>query len=103
MAIISPEVTFPFYVCAGLVNFVNSILLILYPDIKHAFLLWGSVNTFIFIFVRLHVVLFMFSNIDWELNYTYSIIAAAAVSYPMSGQGLGVLASHCSTRLWAIS
>ncbi len=91
VAIISPKVmgerriTFPLYVCAGLVNFVNSIILILYPDIKHAFLLWGSVNTFIF--VRLHIVLFMFSNIDWELAYTYPIIAAAAVSYPMSGQG----------------
>lgn len=91
VTIISPKVmgerriTFPLYVSAGIVNFVNSILLILYPNIKHAFLLWGSVNTFIF--VRLHVVLFMFSKIDWELNYTYSIIAAASVSYPMSNQG----------------
>lgn len=91
VTLISPKVmgerriTFPLYVSAGIVNFVNSILLILYPNIKHAFLLWGSINTFIF--VRLHVVLFMFSKIDWELNYTYSIIAAAAVSYPMSNQG----------------
>jgi len=90
VTIISPKVmgerriTFPLYVSAGLVNFVNSILLLIYPDIEHVFQLWGSVNTFIF--VRLHVVFFMFSKIDWELNYTYSIIAAAFVTYPMSNQ-----------------
>jgi hypothetical protein len=78
------RITLPLYFGAGVINMTNAIILIADPTLKNAFLLWGSVNTFIY--VRAHIILLLFAQIDWELIYTYSIIAAAATTYPLSAQ-----------------
>ena len=107
------RITVPLYFCAGLVNLYNAIKLLQTPRLHHAYLVWGSVNTFIY--VRFQILLLCLSYIDWELIYTYacscahccphpyrthsysstlfrrllrsySILAAAAVTYPLSGQ-----------------
>lgn len=78
------RITIPLYFCAGMVNLWNAIRLLANPNLHNAFLVWGSVNTFIY--VRWQVFLLCFSYIDWELIYTYGILAAAFVSYPLSMQ-----------------
>ena len=78
------RITTPLYVGAGLINLHNGIILLLNPSLENAFLLWGSVNTFIY--QRALLVGLMFSNLDWELLYTYSLLSAASITYPLSFQ-----------------
>jgi hypothetical protein len=78
------RITMPLYLGAGVINMINAVQLAQHPDLKHLFLLWGSVNTFIY--VRYQVFLLCMTNIDWCLLYTYSILAAAFTAYPLSGQ-----------------
>jgi hypothetical protein len=78
------RITIPLYLGAGLINFANAINLLCNPNLANAFLLWGSVNTFIY--VRAIIVFLSFAHIDFELLYTYGITAAGAVSYPLSNQ-----------------
>jgi hypothetical protein len=78
------RITLPLYLSAGIVNMVNAIILIRDPTLKNAFLVWGSVNTFIY--VRAYISFLMFADIDHELAYTYSIIAAASTTYPLTAQ-----------------
>ena len=78
------RITIPLYLFAGVVNGINAAELLADPTLKNAFLVWGSMN--IFVFVRWQILLLCFSYIDWELIYTYSILAAAAFTYPLTGQ-----------------
>ena len=78
------RITTPLYIGAGLINLHNGIILILDPSLENAFLLWGSVNTFVY--QRVLLVGLMFSNLDWELLYTYSLLSAASITYPLSFQ-----------------
>ena len=78
------RVTVALYLGAGAINMYNSVELALDPGLRKAFLLFGSMSTFVY--VRFFIVAFGFSKIDWELNYTYSILAAAATAYPLSQQ-----------------
>jgi hypothetical protein len=78
------RITLPLFIGAGLLNFINAVHLLIQPTLQNAFLVWGSVNTFIF--VRVNLLLLAFSKIDWELSYTYAIISAALVTYPMTNQ-----------------
>jgi hypothetical protein len=82
------RITMPLYLGAGVVNLGNAINLLREPTLHHAMLLWGSTN--VFIYVRFHVLLLSLAEIDWSLNYTYSIISAAALSYPMTLQDVRV-------------
>ena len=54
------------------------------PTLRNAFYLWGSIN--VFIYVRFQILFFGLLKLDWALNYTYSILAAAAISYPLTMQ-----------------
>jgi hypothetical protein len=78
------RLTIPLYTLAGMLNFGNAIILINEPTLQNAFLVWGSVNTFII--VRLYLILLSFQHLDWELCYTYAIVTAAATIYPMTRQ-----------------
>lgn len=78
------RITYPLYLCAGFVNFFNGINLLFQQNLGNAFLLWGSIN--VFILVRLNILALLLAKVDWELAYTYSIVAAAGVVYPMTGQ-----------------
>ncbi len=78
------RITFPMYIGAGLINLHNGILLLINPGLPNAYLLWGSVN--IFLYHRLSLMILMFANIDFELAYTFSIIAGGASGYTMSFQ-----------------
>lgn len=78
------RITVPLYIGAGLVNLHNGIILIINPGLQNAFTLWGSVNTFMY--QRAILVLLMFANIDWELLYTYSLLAGATMTYTWSYQ-----------------
>jgi hypothetical protein len=78
------RLTIPLYTVAGMLNFANAIILINEPTLQNAFLVWGSVNTFIL--VRLYLILLSFQHLDWELCYTYGIVTAAATIYPMTRQ-----------------
>merc|ERR1712176_1238906 len=78
------RITVPVYFGAGLINLHNGIILLLNPSLRNAFLLWGSMNTFVY--HRVLVVGLMFSDLDWELLYTYAILAAASITYPLSLQ-----------------
>lgn len=78
------RITIPLYIGAGLVNLHNGIMLLCNPNLPNAFFLWGSVNTFLY--QRAILAPMMFSNLDWELAYTYSLLAGASVSYSLSSQ-----------------
>ena len=67
------RITIPLYFCAGLVNGLNAIRLLHTPRLSNAYLVWGSVNTFIY--VRFQILLLCLSYIDWELIYTYAFPA----------------------------
>jgi len=98
------RLTIPMYFTAISLNLANSILLLRDYN-KHDFeveflqanflsevsfglnrflLLWASITTFIY--VRAHIVLMVFFKIHYYTCYTYSIIGAAAIVYPLSGQ-----------------
>lgn len=77
------RITLPLYFGAGVVNFINAITLLCDPNLKNAFLVWGSVNTFIYVRA---ILLLRPANMDWELMYTYAIVSAASISYPLSMQ-----------------
>ncbi len=78
------RITTPLYIGAGLINLHNGIILLLNPCLENAFVLWGSVNTFVY--QRVLLVGLMFSDLDWELLYTYSLLSAASITYPLSFQ-----------------
>ena len=97
------RITTPLYIGAGLINLHNGIILILDPSLENAFLLWGSVNTFVY--QRVLLVGLMFSNLDWELLYTYSLLSAASITYPLSFQSqyvymLVILPNFVRTFSW---
>jgi len=94
----------PMYMVAITLNLTNGILLLRDYN-KHEFhldmtqqqflhgvdlattrflMLWGSITTFIY--VRAHIVLMTFFKIHYYTCYTYSIIGAATITYPLSGQ-----------------
>lgn len=98
------RLTIPMYIVAGSLNLANSILLLRDYN-KHEFelsmlreyflhevdaglnrflLLWASMTTFIY--VRAHIVLMTLFKIHYYTAYTYAIIGAAAITYPLSGQ-----------------
>merc|ERR1711904_472720 len=78
------RITIPLYASAAIVNVVNAGRLLMEPTLAHAFWLWGSMN--VFIFVRAQIAALYFASIDWELLYTYGILAAAFVTYPLTMQ-----------------
>jgi len=78
------RITVPLYFGAGFVNLYNAFMLFYDPSLDKFFLLWSSMN--VFIFVRWFIIGLSFSDIDWELNYTWGILAAATVSYSLSVQ-----------------
>merc|ERR1712232_1262703 len=78
------RITIPMYACMGFINAMNSLDLFLDPSLAKAFRLWGSMNTFIL--VRLSVVLMAFTRLDWNLFYTYSLVTAASLTFPLTLQ-----------------
>jgi len=78
------RLTIPLYCLAGVINMINSIALAIDPNLKHAFLLWGSVNTFVF--VRAYFLTLSFAEIDFELLYTVSLVLAGWTTYPLTNQ-----------------
>jgi hypothetical protein len=82
------RITVPLYFVAGSINLGNSIALLMEPTLQNAFLVWGSVNTFVY--VRAFLLVLAFAHLDWELMYTYSVLAAAAITYPLTGQDIRV-------------
>lgn len=82
------RITIPAYFGAGVVNAVNAITLLYNPSLQNAFLVWGSVNTFVY--VRAILLVLTPAHIDWELMYTCGIVMASLVTYPLSLQGIWV-------------
>lgn len=80
------RITIPLYLCAGLVNAYNAAMLLAAPNLHNAFLMWGSINTFVF--VRLQLFLLSLAVVDWSLVYTFALIAAAGVTYPLTRQSV---------------
>eukprot|EP00121_Abeoforma_whisleri_P006453 Awhi_evm2s5870 len=78
------RITIPLYLGAGLVNCANSLTLLISPNLSNAFLLWGSMNTFVY--VRAYVLPLSLLYIDWELVYTYGLLSAFATTYPLTLQ-----------------
>lgn len=78
------RITIPLYAAAGIVNLINSIDLLIDPSLANAFQLWGSMNTFIF--VRFGVLFLSLAPLDWNLLYTYSMLNAAFITYPLTLQ-----------------
>ena len=78
------RITLPLYFSAGVVNMINSILIFISPTLENAFRLWGSMN--VFIMVRFLFVTMIPLAIDWELLYTYVILAASSMVYPVTKQ-----------------
>lgn len=78
------RITIPLYIGAALINLHNGIILTINPCLPNAFLLWSSINTFMY--QRFILVLLMFASIDWELIYTFSLIAGASLTYSLSLQ-----------------
>merc|ERR1712004_408465 len=83
------RITIPLYAMAGGVNAFNSIYLILDPSLARVFLLFGSVNTFVF--VRYGIFFMNFTKLDWNLVYTYGLLLAAFFAYPLSMQPMYIL------------
>ena len=65
------RITVPLYASAACINCFNSVQLMLGPTLPNAFLLWGSMN--VFVWVRIQLLAFAFAKIDWSLAYSYSI------------------------------
>ena len=78
------RITIPLYIGAALVNLHNGIVLICDPSLPNASILWGSFNTFVY--QRAMLAPMMFANLDWELLYTYSLLAGASIAYSLSYQ-----------------
>ena len=78
------RITLPMYCSAGIVNLSNSIWILVSPTLENSFRLWGSMN--VFIMVRFLVVVMIPLAIDWELLYTYVILAAGYAVYPATKQ-----------------
>eukprot|EP00406_Dinophysis_acuminata_P039339 CAMPEP_0179355718 /NCGR_PEP_ID=MMETSP0797-20121207/77517_1 /TAXON_ID=47934 /ORGANISM="Dinophysis acuminata, Strain DAEP01" /LENGTH=598 /DNA_ID=CAMNT_0021070873 /DNA_START=23 /DNA_END=1819 /DNA_ORIENTATION=+ len=83
------RITIPLYAMAGVVNAYNSVYLIHDPSLERVFLLWGSVNTFVF--VRFGIFFMNFTMLDWNLLYTYGLLFAAFLAYPLSLQPIYIL------------
>lgn len=82
------RITIPLYLGATSINLYNGVKLLCEPNLSNAFLVWGSMNTFVY--QRAFLSCFMFANVDWELAYTYSLIAGAAITYPLSAQDVHI-------------
>lgn len=78
------RVTIPLYSIAALINLTNGIQLILDPTLQKCFLLWGSMN--VFVYVRAICAILCFAYVDWELVYTFGITMAAFIAIPLSNQ-----------------
>ena len=78
------RITIPLYIAAASINLHNGLILILKPILQNAFLLWGSMNTFVY--QRIFLLGLMLSDLDWELLYTYSLLSAASITYALSFQ-----------------
>ncbi|KAL3928058.1 MAG: hypothetical protein SGBAC_012814, partial [Bacillariaceae sp.] len=78
------RVTIPLYSIAALINLTNGIQLILDPTLQKCFLLWGSMN--VFVYVRAICAVLCFAYVDWELVYTFGITMAAFIAIPLSNQ-----------------
>lgn len=93
------RITIPLYASAVTINMLNGVRLVGEPSLRNAFVAWASVN--VFIYQRAFTVLLSFAYIDWELLYTYSILASAALVYPLTGQRLNVFYSFLAAVLYA--
>lgn len=78
------RITIPAYISTGVINFCNAINLLRRPNLANAFLLWGGIN--VFIMVRVNIFILFLANIDWELNYTYSVVSAGGLVWSMTNQ-----------------
>jgi len=78
------RITIPLYSMAALMNLTNGIKLILDPNLQKCFLLWGSMN--VFVYVRAVCTILCFAYVDWELVYTFGITMAAFIAIPLSNQ-----------------
>lgn len=78
------RITLPFAALASSLNLFNAVYLVYRPTLGGAFLVWGSMNTFVF--ARVNLIILAVAKIDWELIFTYSIVSAPSVVYPMTNQ-----------------
>ncbi|CAJ1966062.1 unnamed protein product [Cylindrotheca closterium] len=78
------RITIPLYSIAALINITNGIKLVLDPNLQKCFLLWGSMN--VFVYVRAVCTILCFAYVDWELVYTFGITMAAFIAIPLSNQ-----------------
>lgn len=78
------RLSFPLYVGASVVNGLNTLCVFSEPSCTTFFRLWMSMNTFVY--SRLYGFFLLYAAVDFELLYTFVILAAAATSYPLSDQ-----------------
>jgi len=78
------RITIPLYSIAAMMNLTNGIKLVIDPILQKCFLLWGSMN--VFVYVRAICVSLCFAYMDWELVYTFGITMAAFIGIPLTNQ-----------------